>query len=237
VNTNNDNILLKAAASKIIFSVTPFTMVDYPNETACILWFAGCNMECVYCYNPEIVYGKGEISFEQVETFLNSRQGLLDGVVLSGGECTLHKSIIEVCKKIKSKDFKIKIDTNGTNPEIIKKLLESELLDYVALDFKALKQKFEFITANTKYKNFELSLKMLLDSKINFEVRTTFHRELMSVKELILMKAFLNELGYEKAFYVQQFVSSKKTIGNLSASVPFSDDELIELQKANIVVR
>jgi pyruvate formate lyase activating enzyme len=142
-----------------------------------------------------------------------------------------------VCKKIKSKGFKIKIDTNGTNPKIIKKLIESELLDYVALDFKALKQKFEFITANTKYKNFELSLKMLLDSKINFEVRTTFHRELMSVKELILMKAFLNELGYEKAFYVQQFVSSKKTIGNLSASVPFSDDELIELQKANIVVR
>jgi len=212
-------------------------MVDYPNQTACILWFAGCNMDCVYCYNPEIVYGKGKILFEEIEAFLDSRKGLLDGVVLSGGECTLHKSIVSICEKIKSKGFKIKIDTNGTNPKIIKKLLDTNLLDYVALDFKALKQKFEFITANTKYKNFELSLKMILAAKISFEVRTTFHRDLMSMKELILMKTFLNELGYEKAFYVQQFVSSKKTIGNLSASVSFSDEELIELQKANIVVR
>lgn len=212
-------------------------MVDYSNQTACILWFAGCNMDCVYCYNPEIVYGKGKISFEEIETFLDSRKGLLDGVVLSGGECTLHKSIVNICEKIKSKGFKIKIDTNGTSPKVIQKLLEANLLDYVALDFKALKQKFEFITANTKYKNFELSLKMILDAKIDFEVRTTFHRDLMSMKELILMKTFLNELGYEKAFYVQQFVSSKKTIGNLSASVSFSDEELIELQKANIVVR
>ena len=212
-------------------------MVDYPNKTACILWFAGCNMDCVYCYNPEIVYGKGKISFAEIEIFLESRIGLLDGVVLSGGECTLHKSITTLCEKIKSKGFKIKMDTNGTNPKVIQKLLDANLLDYVALDFKSLKQSFKDITNSDKYENFETTLKLLLTSKIDFEVRSTFHRDLITIRDLITMKKMLCDFGYKKTFYVQQFVSSKKTIGNLNSSSPFSKIEIENLLENGIISR
>ena len=85
VNINNASILKNMYADKPIFSITPFTLLDYPDKTACIIWFAGCNMMCVYCYNPEIVKGKGMLSVDDALNFLKSRINLIDAVVLSGG--------------------------------------------------------------------------------------------------------------------------------------------------------
>ncbi|HJR99561.1 MAG TPA: 4Fe-4S cluster-binding domain-containing protein, partial [Flavobacterium sp.] len=76
--------------AKIISNITPFTLLDYPDKSSCILWYAGCNMRCLYCYNPEIVLGKGTISFSEVLLFLKTRIGLLNAVVFSGGECLIH---------------------------------------------------------------------------------------------------------------------------------------------------
>jgi pyruvate formate lyase activating enzyme len=108
VNTNNEYNLTKADATKPVYSITPFTLLDYPHKTACILWFAGCNMKCVYCYNPDIVFGKGKISISEVLNFLNRRKSLLDGVVLSGGECTSHKNIRQLLQEIKKLGFLVK---------------------------------------------------------------------------------------------------------------------------------
>src|SRR5690606_7754538 len=129
-----------------IYSITPFTLLDYPNRPACILWFAGCNMRCVYCYNPDIVLGKGKLSFAEVTRFLKSRQSLLQAEVFSGGACTLHPAIFSLAKIAKEMGYRIKIDTNGTKPHVLKKLLTDRLIDYVALDFKGICKKHENIT-------------------------------------------------------------------------------------------
>ena len=120
---------MKENVSTPIYSITPFTLLDYAHKSACILWFAGCNMRCLYCYNPEIVLGKGSISFEKALGFLRSRKILLDGVVFSGGECLLHKNIIELIAEVKKMGFLVKIDTNGSQPKVLKSLIEKQLID------------------------------------------------------------------------------------------------------------
>ena len=132
--------------SKPIYNITPFTLLDYPDKSACIFWYAGCNMRCLYCYNPEIVLGKGTTTFSEAISFLKSRQGLLDAVVFSGGECLIHKNILDQIKTVKELGFLIKIDTNGSNPNVLKQLIERNLIDYVALDFKGTKNNFQQIT-------------------------------------------------------------------------------------------
>ena len=117
---------------KVVYDITKFTHLDFPNHLACIVWFSGCNMRCDYCYNKDIVFAKnGVYSYNDVIDFLKTRVGLLDAVVLSGGEATLHELVL-FCKEIKKLGFLIKLDTNGTNPHAIKNLLDLNLLDFIA---------------------------------------------------------------------------------------------------------
>ena len=184
MNTNNELILLKENVKTPIYSLTPFTLLDYPHKSACILWFAGCNMRCLYCYNPEIVLGKGSLSFENILSFLQSRKNLLDAVVFSGGECLLHKKIIPLITEVKKMGFLVKVDTNGSQPKVLQELIQKELIDCIALDFKAMPGNFEKITQSKLFIPFEKSLLLLLQSGIPFEVRTTVHSDLLNKKDI-----------------------------------------------------
>ena len=177
--------------SKPIYNITPFTLLDYPNKSACIFWYAGCNMRCLYCYNPEIVLGKGNITFSEAISFLKTRQGLLDAVVFSGGECLIHKNILDQIKKVKELGFLVKIDTNGSNPNILRELIDSELIDYVALDFKATESDFQQITKSDLFLQFEKSFEILQESKVEFEIRTTYHSKLIPDGKLNEMIEYL----------------------------------------------
>ena len=201
-----------------IFNITPFTLLDFPDKTACILWFAGCNMKCVYCYNPEIVRGKGKLSFDDALKFLDARGKLLDGVVLSGGECTLHGGIDKFLIKLKERDLKVKIDTNGSKPMLMEALLREGLVDYVALDFKALPGSFRKITVSNLYENFGKTLDILLKSNVQFEVRTTVHSHLIPPDDLTLMANFLSGKGYNGNYFIQHFVNGSDTLAPLPAS-------------------
>jgi pyruvate formate lyase activating enzyme len=234
VNTNNELISLKENASKPIYSLTPFTLLDYPHKSACILWFAGCNMRCLYCYNPEIVLGKGSLSFEKILSFLQSRRNLLDAVVFSGGECLLHKNVIPLIAEVKKMGFLIKIDTNGSKPEILQQLIDNELINYVALDFKALSSHFEKITQSKLFLTFEQSLQLLIKSGILFEVRTTVHSDLISEKEIRLMIYYLNTNNYKGNYYIQHFVNNVTTLEKLGYS--FRELEGKDLSTENIKV-
>ncbi len=218
MNTNNEYISQKEIAAKPIYSITPFTLLDYPNKTACILWFAGCNMRCVYCYNPDIVLGKGKLSFQDALIFLSKRKNLLDGVVLSGGECTLHKSCITLLKEIKKLGFLVKVDTNGTNPKMIKLLIEENLIDYIALDFKAPKNKYFSITKSKLYIDFIETLKFLVEIRFKFEVRTTIHSELLNNSDLQEMLDVLNQFDYTGTYYLQNFRNDTETLGKINNS-------------------
>lgn len=182
------------------------------------MWFAGCNMRCLYCYNPEIVLGKGKIDFETVLNFLKTRKGLLDGVVLSGGECTLHHNIIDFIKEIKAMGFAVKIDTNGSKPKILNSLIRNRLIDYVALDYKSLPHTFKKLTQSGLFSEFEESLKLLIQSDIPFEVRTTFHSSLISESDFVEMIQYLGTQNFEGNYYVQHFVNDVPTLSKLNSS-------------------
>lgn len=230
MNTNNEptleNVNLDFLNKKAIHSFTPFTLLDYPDKSACILWFAGCNMKCDYCYNPEIVFGKGTFYFSEIISFLKSRRNLLDAVVFSGGECLIHKDIISVIKLVKSLGFLIKVDTNGSQPKVLEKLIGEKLIDYVALDFKGTKEKFFAITKSDFYSQFLSCFEVLQASYIPFEIRTTYHSSLMNPEDIAAMQHVLLELGYDKNYYIQNFRNYQNTIAPLPDSQSISEKDI-----------
>ena len=203
-----------------IYSITPFSLLDFPDHISCIIWFAGCNMRCLYCYNPEIVFGNAQLEEENVLDFLNKRKHLLEGVVLSGGECTLYPKLIELCAKIKKLGYRIKIDTNGCRPKIIKQLINESLIDYVALDYKAPLKKFKSITqSKLNFGLFAETLEFLcVQNDIKFEVRTTVHSTLLQNEDIQTIQNHLKKLGYKYKHYLQCFKNDVEIIGNLNQS-------------------
>jgi pyruvate formate lyase activating enzyme len=192
-----------------IYSVTPFTLLDFPGQTACIIWFSGCNMRCGYCHNPGIVRGKGRSTASLVLAFLQKRKGLLDGVVLSGGEATLYKDIVDLAAQIKRLGYAVKLDTNGTRPDIVQELLKDGLVDYVALDYKAPPSKYKKVTATHLFRRFDETLSRLCwQDKVPFEVRTTVHRDLLDEQAIIDIMEDLSARGYRGVYYVQNYVNN-----------------------------
>lgn len=224
MSINKDDNLLNA---KDIYDITKFTHLDYPGKLACIIWFSGCNMRCEYCYNGEIVFSKeGHYSYINILSFLRTRINLLDAVVLSGGEASLY-SLVKFCQKIKEMNFLIKLDTNGTNYKVIKELLELELLDYVALDYKAPKEKFTQITMSKKYDEFSQTLNLLIQSGIEYEVRTTIHNDLLDEKDINAIVDDLLQRGYNRPYYLQNFLNTGSSIANLEAPLQSFDRSLL----------
>jgi pyruvate formate lyase activating enzyme len=221
VNINKENNLLN---TKVIYDITRFTHLDYTDHLACIVWFSGCNMRCDYCYNADIVYAEnGVYSFNNVLDFLKTRVSLLDGVVLSGGEATTH-NLIAFCKEVKKLGFAIKLDTNGTNYNSIKELLDLNLLNYIALDYKAPKDKFTQITHSNKYDAFSKTLDLLIHKNITFEVRTTLHNDLLNIEDLNTIINDLSKRGYAQIYYIQRFLNTDNNIGDLQNSRNLFDE-------------
>lgn len=217
---------MKNVVEKPIYSITPFTALDYPDHTACIVWFSGCNMKCQYCYNPAIVFGEGKHSFEEVYQFLKTRVGLLDAVVLSGGEAGRCKELVRFIREIRKIGMKIKLDTNGSNPALIQRLLDFKLVDYIALDFKALRHNYFTITKSKLFDRFERSLDILIKSKIHFEVRTTIHDQLFNRSDIQEMVNYLENKGYNGNYFLQNFRNETETIEKLE----YSTNSLLKLQ-------
>lgn len=215
--------------TKNIYDITKFTHLDYPDHLACILWFSSCNMRCDYCYNSEIVFAKSSnYSLQDAVEFLKTRLGLLDAVVLSGGEATLH-NLVEFIKEIKELGFLVKLDTNGTNYENLKELVKLELLDFVALDYKAPEYKFTQITHSDRYEDFSKTLNLLLEENINFEIRTTLHADLLSEEDINLIIQDLKFRGYNKKYYIQKFIDTESNIGNIqNPKNNFNEQKLLE---------
>ncbi|MBP7189812.1 MAG: anaerobic ribonucleoside-triphosphate reductase activating protein [Rickettsiaceae bacterium] len=211
-----------------ICDITPFTMQDFPEHIAAILWFAGCNLRCKYCHNPSLVFRKLPLlPWKDVSGFLESRKNLLDGIVLSGGECTLSHGLFSLITYIRDLGYKVKLDSNGLKPDVLEKLLSSGMLDYVALDFKAPEYKFSEVTSYDAFRKFDQSLKCLIESKIPLEIRTTVHTDLLSVPDINVMIEHLANSGFVGNYYLQNFRMSPKTLGNLpDQKFPLNIDEI-----------
>ncbi len=210
------NLSLDNSISPVV-EITPFTLQDYPDHLACILWVAGCNFRCVYCHNPELIEGNFTyISKKGIFDFLNSRYGLLDGIVFSGGECTMNPNLLDLIKEIKQEfpKYKIKIDTNGSCPEVVRDLLNFSLVNFIAIDYKATSKKYAFITKTSTNTKVIESIKMIVNTNIEKEVRITVHTDFLDEIDINTMLNELSELGYKGNVFLQTVIT-KKTLANL----------------------
>ncbi len=184
------------------------TLLDYPGKVAGIVFTVGCNFACGFCHNPELVkveekkYKK--ISEEEILGFLKSRQGLLDGMVITGGEPTAQPDLPEFIKKIKALGFLIKIDTNGTNPAMIAALNREKLADFWAMDIKAPLEKYEKITdCAVNLEAIKQSIELIKNSKVDYEFRSTVIQGWHSLEDIVAMARLIDGA---KIFVLQKFI-------------------------------
>ena len=162
-----------------IGGVVKNSFVDYPGKIACTIFTIGCNYNCWYCHNSHLLSTKDKIDENKVLDFLRERKNWLDGVVVSGGEPTLQPDLEEFIKKIKNMDYPVKLDTNGSNFDVLKRLVDNKLVDYVAMDIKAPFDKYKNITqTDVNIENVKKSIEFLKSGQVDYEFRTTFSPDL-----------------------------------------------------------
>jgi pyruvate formate lyase activating enzyme len=191
------------------------TLIDYPKKVACTIFLFGCNFRCGFCHNPELVLEeKGEdISVESFLDFLKKRNKYLEGVCITGGEplLTLKKDFLIEIKKL---NYNIKIDTNGSFPELLKEIINEKLVDFVAMDVKSSKEKYKEITnSDVDVNKIEESIKII--SKLeNYEFRTTIIEDFHSLEEMKKIAIWLNDLigKKPKKLCLQGFMNNGKFI-------------------------
>lgn len=206
------------------------TFIDYPEKIACIVFTQGCNFRCGYCHNPELFENKEPVlSVPAFFEFLNKRKGKLDGVVITGGEPTLHgKDLIEFIKEVKSLGFLVKLDTNGTHPDILQELLNENLLDYIAMDIKAPLAKYKTITqTDIDTKIIKKSIDMIMNSGVDYEFRTTIVKSQLSVEDLRQIGELIQGA---KRYYMQKFLATKILDETLMSEESYTDEEFKNLR-------
>jgi len=154
------------------------SLIDYPGKLSCVLFLSGCNFDCPFCHNPELARGCQDcpalLQEDGVFDFLETRKGFLDGVVISGGEPTLHHDLTDLCGRIKSMGYPVKLDTNGSRPEAIGELLEKGLVDYIAMDIKTDPLQYEpWIRKTCDPGAILSSIRMIMERAPAYEFRTT----------------------------------------------------------------
>ena len=217
------------------------TLLDYPGKIACTVFLGGCNFRCPFCHNGGLALGgdsDGIMSVEELLSFLDSRRGRLQGVCVSGGEPTLHSDLPELIGEIKSRGFEVKLDTNGTNPEMLRSLIESRLIDYVAMDIKNSPDKYE-ITAglNSKFEiqnsklieSVKQSAEFLMQGGVDFEFRTTLVKELHTDDDIENIGKWLE--GSEKYFLQTYRDEGDLLVGGFTAFTTAETDRLLQLLK------
>ena len=214
----------------IIGGLQKLTLLDFPGCVACTVFTVGCNLRCPFCHNPDLVFNPPEdmrISEDEFFAFLGKRKGLLDGVAITGGEPLLHSDIGEFIAKIKSMGFKVKLDTNGTFPDRLEKILAEGNVDYVAIDIK---NTFEKYAETVGIEGFDTSLikrsiKVLQDSGVAHEFRTTVVSPLHKAEDF---GKIAKQVEGSENYFLQSFVDS----GNLLNGEGLSEMPHEELEKA-----
>lgn len=215
------------------------TLIDFPGHTACTVFLSGCNFRCPFCYSPELVLPEKiknhpKLSEKEFFAFLKERKGLLEGVVICGGEPTFNKDLPDFIKKIKEIDppsggFLVKLDTNGTNPEMLKKLIAGKLVDYIAMDIKAPFSSYDKVTGGKADSNkIEESVEIIKNSGADYEFRTTVVPGLHSKDDIVQIA---KNIAPAKRYYLQNFRPEKNLDPEFEKVKPFPKEFLLELQK------
>lgn len=200
------------------------SFVDYPQKIACVIFTTGCNMDCWYCHNKHLLNNDfSKVSNEEIFTFLETHKPFLDAVVISGGEPTIQNDLLDYIKRIKNMDYLVKLDTNGTNYNILKSLVENRLVDYVAMDIKAPLDKYELVTSKSDVEEIKKSIELLKLGKIDYEFRTTLSPNLTmsDIKKIAKTLQGADKYSLQKLRY-----------DNLKSSFNFYEKDLINYIKS-----
>lgn len=205
------------------------SLIDYPGKISAIIFTQGCNFRCPYCHNPELIGMDGEtaMAVSPLIDFLKTRRGKLDGVVITGGEPTLHKDLPRFIKSIKDLGFCVKLDTNGTNPTMLEKLLNENLIDYVAMDIKAPIEKYEeIICSKVDTENIIKSIDLIKNSQTEYEFRTTVVKSQLSFEDFEKIGKTIN--GADK-YFLQKFLPTKTLNRFFLNQTTYTDEEFEEI--------
>ena len=215
----------------VIGGLQRFSLIDYPGKVCAIIFTQGCNFRCHYCHNPELVNPElfqEPIPETQILLFLKGRIKKLDAVTITGGEPLLQPDLKDFLKKIKNLGYLIKLDTNGTFPEKLGQIIESNLLDYVAMDVKAPLDKYKLVAGKKIDKNKILSsISIIMNSNLNYEFRTTILKSLLKASDIYKIGKLIKGA---KLYVLQKFVDSKILNPGLNKAT-FSDEEIEDIRK------
>lgn len=215
-----------------IGGIQKFSTVDYPGYACAAIFTIGCNMRCGYCHNPELVLPEqftDAIPEKDILDFLETRVGLLEAVAISGGEPTIHSDLPDFIRKIKKMNFKVKLDSNGLNPDMLQKLFDEKLVDFVAMDIKGPLEKYIEIAARPiDIEAIKRSIE-LIKKNVYHEFRTTVVREQLSPQDFEKVGQVLKGA---KRFALQHFISKGDLVSNQFKNYhTFSEDEFAEAKK------
>lgn len=242
----------------IIGGLQKFSLLDYPGKISAIIFTQGCNFRCQFCYNPMLVWpssakaaedkpkevgkiknispekgeekGQALMSEDGLFHFLKKRRSKLEAIVITGGEPTLHKDLPAFIKKIKQLGFLVKLDTNGSNPQILEKLIKEKLIDYIAMDIKAGEEKYQKITGKPiNFNKIKKSVKIIKESRLPYELRTTLAPGLLEKNDIKKIGEIIE--GADK-WYLQRFQDDSDLVNpKFKGKKAFTNKEMEEMRR------
>ncbi len=234
---------IPARSSEVVMTIhglSKTTLLDYPGHLACTVFTGHCNLRCPFCHNGELVLcpsSEPSIPEEDFFAFLESRKGRLEGVAITGGEPTVNADLEDFIKKIKERGLLVKLDSNGLKPDVLKKLIDASLVDYVAMDIKSSKEGYPLACGikNLDISPVEESVNLLMNSGIEYEFRTTVCRELHGEKEFRDIAQWIKGCN---AYYLQSYKPSETILSHMMdddfkknyplSFTPYKNEELKE---------
>jgi pyruvate formate lyase activating enzyme len=220
------------------------SLIDYPGLISAIVFLQGCNFRCPYCHNPELVDPKlFRLCLEEkkVLEFFKTRKGKLDAITITGGEPTLQKKLISFIREIKKIGFKVKLDTNGSQPQVVAELLHEKLLDFIAMDIKAPVSRYKnAVKSSVEREKIRECIDIVLHSKIPYEFRTTVAKSMLSENDIMEVA---NDIAGANRFVLQKFVPGKTLEQRFMQEEHYTEDVLggikkrLEKQISSVIVR
>jgi len=215
----------------IIGGVQKVSLIDYPGHICAVVFLRGCNFRCPYCHNPELVdpaqFGEC-VPEDDVWRYLEGRRGKLDAVTVSGGEPTLQTDLPEFIRQIRERDFKVKIDTNGSRPDVLDGLVRDGLVDYIAMDVKGPLSKYGLVTGSrVKAETIARSIEIIKVSGVAYEFRTTAVKSLLTPDDLIMIGKSL-----EKAdrYVLNRFIAAQTLDHAFGGEESYTEEDFRTLQ-------
>jgi len=213
----------------LIGGLQKLTLIDYPGKVACIVFTIGCNFRCPYCHNRELVQPKAypqPISEKEIFDFLSKRQGFLEGVEITGGEPTLHSDLPQFIEKIKKLGYLVKLDTNGSNPRMLKELIDKKLIDYDSTDIKGPIERYhKIVRSKIKIKDIQQSINILKEGRVDYEFRSTVVPGILDKNDFEKMGKWIKGA---KRYFIQQFRPKNTLDKSYEKIKPYPPEKLYE---------